>query len=285
MNGQLRAESEIGRGSKFTFAFSFPLPTAAQTSAFLEASNATQQPESTSQTYSAPMSSCRERPPSIRRQSNDSIRSRGSTGSARSEIDQLVEMIASPSLEDAPRSSSGRALKRRSSLGQERWSSERGEYNVQDSRIHIRSVKVDQDDVHVAAAEQSPASSTLAELASSPAIASRPEQLHVLVVEDDPVNRAIVKKRLEMDGHHVTLTQNGSEAVDAYASSWKQCDIILMDLQVVSKKVGLICRCRSWMGCRLPSKSARMSNRESNNDLPALLRRLHLTYETTTGFP
>lgn len=237
MNGQLRAESEIGRGSKFTFAFSFPLPTAAQTAAFLEASNVTQQPESASLTYSAPLSPSRERPPSVHRHSNDSIRSRGSTVSARSEIDQLVEMIASPSLEDAPRSSSGRTLKRRNSLGQERWSSERGEYNVQDSGMPIRPVKVDEDDVDVPAAAQTPPSSTPAKLASSPAIASRPEQLHVLVVEDDPVNRAIVKKRLEMDGYHVTLTQNGSEAVDAYASTWKQCDIILMDLQAPFSKI------------------------------------------------
>ena len=230
MNGQLRAESEVGRGSKFTFAFNFPLPTPAQVAAFLEAAKATPQLESTSVTYPAPLGPGRERPVAVRKHSNDSIQSRGSTGSARSEIDQLVEMIASPSLEDPPRSVGARHMKRRNSPGTERKMSDRGEYNVQDSGTPIRSVKVDEEDVDVPAAGQSPIAVRSPKLSPKPE--SKPEHLHVLVAEDDPVNRAIVKKRLEMDGHHVILTQNGSEAVDAFADMWKQCDIILMDLQV-----------------------------------------------------
>src|SRR5271163_1428442 len=103
MNGQLRAESEEGRGSKFTFAFNFPLPTAAQESEFLHDGSATPQPDNTQMTYSVPLSPEKplERAPILRRHSSDSVRSRGSVGSGKSEIDQLVEMIASPSLEDA----------------------------------------------------------------------------------------------------------------------------------------------------------------------------------------
>jgi len=247
MNGQLRAESEVGRGSKFTFAFNFPLPNMAQEMAFLEAANATPQPDHNQISYSAPVSPERPlphrrqsaesiRPPNPRRQSNDSIRSGGSTNSGRSEIDQLVQMIASPSLEEAPRSSN-RSIKRRSSP-----TAERGEYLVQDSGVPIRSVKIPEDEVDAPAAGKSQLdSSGLSPSSLTPARSSvslkgaaqfKQKRLHVLVAEDDPVNRAILKKRLEMDGHEVTLTKDGSEAVETFATSWRDCDIILMDLQV-----------------------------------------------------
>ena len=247
MNGQLRAESEVGRGSKFTFAFNFPLPNIAQEMAFLEAANATPQPDHNQLSYSAPVSPERPmpyrrqsaesmRPPNIRRPSNDSIRSRGSTNSGRSEIDQLVEMIASPSLEEAPRSSN-RSIKRRSSP-----TAERGEFPVQDSGVPIRSAKIPEDEVEAPAGTSpknlsslSPASLTPARSPASlkGAAQFKQKRLHVLVAEDDPVNRAILKKRLEMDGHEVTLTKDGSEVVDTFGASWRDCDIILMDLQVL----------------------------------------------------
>lgn len=228
MNGQLRAESEEGRGSKFTFAFNFPVPTPAQESAFLEsASTSSFVPENASMTCSVPLSP--ERPTPIRRHSNESIRSRGSTNSGKSEIDQLVEMIASPSLEETPRSNH-RNLKRRSSP-----TAERGNFTVQDSGVAIRSVKVDETEVDVPAAGQSAPTSIPVNQAKNlvrPAVSFKPRSLNVLVAEDDPVNRAILKKRLEMDGHQVILTQNGSEVVEKFAKFWHNCDIILMDLQV-----------------------------------------------------
>lgn len=248
MNGQLRAESEVGRGSKFTFAFNFPLPNMAQEMAFLEAANATPQLDNHQISYSAPVSPERPppyrqsaesslRPSNTRRQSNDSIRSGGSTNSGRSEIDQLVQMISSPSLEEAPRSSN-RSIKRRSSP-----TAERGEFPVQDSGVPIRSVKIPEDEVDApAAAGRSPTNpSSLSPLSLTPgrnpaslkgATQLNRKRLHVLVAEDDPVNRAILKKRLEMDGHEVTLTKDGSEAVETFGASWRDCDIILMDLQV-----------------------------------------------------
>ena len=228
MNGQLRAESEEGRGSKFTFAFNFPIPTAAQETAFLEsAATSSGVPENTPVSYSVPLSP--ERPAQVRRQSNDSIRSRGSTNSGRSEIDQLVEMIASPSLEEASRSNN-RNLKRRSSP-----TAERGNFSVQDSGVAIRSVKVDESEVDVPAARQPAPTSVTASAARNllkPAVSFKPKSLNVLVAEDDPVNRAILKKRLEMDGHQVILTHDGSEVVEKFAKFWQNCDIILMDLQV-----------------------------------------------------
>jgi Histidine kinase-, DNA gyrase B-, and HSP90-like ATPase len=240
MNGQLRAESEEGCGSRFTFAFTFPIPTSAQETAFLEAAIATPQPDS-QLTYAAPMSPERppisprrmsnpRRPSSTRRSSNDSMRSQNSTNSGKSHIDQLVDMIARPSLDDVPRSSGiVTNVKRRGSA-----TSERGEYNVQDSGTPIRGVKVDEEDMDVPAAKQAANHSLLAPQKNllKPPLNLKKKRLNVLVAEDDPVNRAILKKRLEMDGHLVTLTKDGGEAVEAFANCWKACDIILMDLQV-----------------------------------------------------
>jgi CheY-like chemotaxis protein len=232
MNGQLRAESEEGRGSKFTFAFNFPLPTAAQESAFLEVGNATPQPDTSQMTYSVPLSSDKtsEKPSAVRRLSNDSVRSRGSAGSGKSEIDQLVEMIASPSLEEASRTN--QRIKRRDSP-----TTERGEYTVQDSGVPIRSVKVDEEEVDVPSANQVAGRQPAITLSPKrpqprPSVSFKLAKLQVLVAEDDPVNQAIMKKRLEIDGHDVMLTKNGLEAVEAFENAGSTCDIILMDLQV-----------------------------------------------------
>lgn len=56
--------------------------------------------------------------------------------------------------------------------------------------------------------------------------------LHVLVAEDDPVNSAIVRKRLEKFGHRVHLTSNGKECLTVYKENPTLFDAVLMDLQV-----------------------------------------------------
>ena len=56
--------------------------------------------------------------------------------------------------------------------------------------------------------------------------------LRVLVVEDDPINRMILKKRLGMDGHKVLLAVNGEEGVRQFEENGNEMDIILMDLQM-----------------------------------------------------
>jgi PleD family two-component response regulator len=96
----------------------------------------------------------------------------------------------------------------------------------------IRSVKVDEDDVDVPAASLTRSTLSPQRNALKPALPLKPKHLRVLVAEDDPVNRAILKKRLEMDGHDVILTNNGSEVVEIFGQCWQGCDIILMDLQV-----------------------------------------------------
>ncbi|KAI3484944.1 hypothetical protein L1887_51834 [Cichorium endivia] len=56
--------------------------------------------------------------------------------------------------------------------------------------------------------------------------------LRVLVVEDDPINRMILKKRLGLDGHTTLLAVNGEEGVRQFEKDAKEIDVILMDLQM-----------------------------------------------------
>lgn len=51
-------------------------------------------------------------------------------------------------------------------------------------------------------------------------------------MEDDPINRMILKKRLVMDGHSVLLAVNGEEGVMQFEQDGDKMDLILMDLQM-----------------------------------------------------
>lgn len=59
-------------------------------------------------------------------------------------------------------------------------------------------------------------------------LAERPLQL--LVAEDTPANQKVARLMLEQRGHHVTIVENGSEALDAVRSG--NFDAVLMDLQM-----------------------------------------------------
>jgi CheY-like chemotaxis protein len=54
--------------------------------------------------------------------------------------------------------------------------------------------------------------------------------LRVLAVDDNPVNRTIVKAMLVRQGHAVTLAENGVEAVAAVTG--QPFDLVLMDVQM-----------------------------------------------------
>lgn len=56
------------------------------------------------------------------------------------------------------------------------------------------------------------------------------QRLRVLVVEDDAINAQILQKRLKMDKHTVLMSTNGQEAVDLLAKDW-DVDMVLMDIQ------------------------------------------------------
>jgi signal transduction histidine kinase/ActR/RegA family two-component response regulator len=57
-----------------------------------------------------------------------------------------------------------------------------------------------------------------------------PGRTHILVVEDDPLNRQVVGDLLESLGHRVTLASGGMEGVDSYKAN--QPDLVLMDVQM-----------------------------------------------------
>jgi len=57
-----------------------------------------------------------------------------------------------------------------------------------------------------------------------------PDSSHVLVVEDDPLNRQVVGDLLESLGHRVTLASGGVDGVKRYTED--QPDLVLMDIQM-----------------------------------------------------
>ena len=59
------------------------------------------------------------------------------------------------------------------------------------------------------------------------------DALRILVAEDNPVNRTLIKRLLEKRGHTVLIAQNGREAIDIIeAANWTGIDVILMDIQM-----------------------------------------------------
>jgi CheY-like chemotaxis protein len=56
--------------------------------------------------------------------------------------------------------------------------------------------------------------------------------LNILLVEDNPVNQKLATIMLKKAGYHVTLAQNGKEAITTYTIQPDKFDIILMDIQM-----------------------------------------------------
>jgi two-component system sensor histidine kinase/response regulator len=54
--------------------------------------------------------------------------------------------------------------------------------------------------------------------------------LHVLVVEDNPINQQVARRLLEKAGHTVSVAGNGVEAVHRVAAG--SFDLVLMDVQM-----------------------------------------------------
>ena len=57
-----------------------------------------------------------------------------------------------------------------------------------------------------------------------------PAGLHILLVEDNPVNQMVASKMLKKAGHQVLIAGNGREAIDQYDK--QAFDLILMDVQM-----------------------------------------------------
>jgi PAS domain S-box-containing protein len=56
--------------------------------------------------------------------------------------------------------------------------------------------------------------------------------VRVLVVDDERVVRRALQRILERDGHQVLLAECGQEALDVFARSWKEIDVVILDVMM-----------------------------------------------------
>lgn len=318
MNGQLRLKSEEGKGSRFVIQFPFELPDGAADISPSECGSTTPQP---SEQQEGEVTLVRKDPDRrnsrsnssgavSRKQSADSLNSRKSLkslasqhsgGSAKSDVDRLIEAIQEPHLLDSPKRPSAERsltsrprLEKRQSYGGGHSSPKRvrarslenspplqavptplpesqrslqvsapGEEQVASSATPVKAVRMPDDignPVQPRALRRDSSGSVLGEVQDDPAkqitaaaieiqsdtspappVAKSckmdpvsPENMRVLVAEDDPVNSKIVKKRMEKLGHEIRLTVNGEECAQAYADGSEAFDVVLMDMQVSS---------------------------------------------------
>ncbi|KZO92680.1 hypothetical protein CALVIDRAFT_519984 [Calocera viscosa TUFC12733] len=261
LGGQLRVDSKVDQGSRFSFLIPFALPS------------------SDSRAGSA-ASDLNSRSGSASPSGSGGASSKGSKGST---IDSLVEALQSDPLNPIPRAGSNRSHR---SMSNEKLPAVTADamrtpaadhagqpgYFVESSRYPVRSVKVDEFDLDKSVRQprtvEIPASPVLGSSGtrrsvvearrrsleyskatvvpqpepltarSSAALRTRkesptagPVKLRILVVEDDPINRMILHKRLVTDGHTVINTTNGQEAVEKVESD-RDFDCILMDIQM-----------------------------------------------------
>ncbi|KAJ7714208.1 hypothetical protein B0H16DRAFT_1742790 [Mycena metata] len=199
LGGQLRVESKVDEGSRFTFSLAMSVDGKELVMA----------------------------PPAA------SIKARSRTGSLdpAAEIESLVQAIAAThiarptSLGDFHR----RAQSRASSASGPRAASVifPGVFTVADSSTPIRAVKVDS----FATRKEDRKPFETAPTEYLPDQLTDPSKLRLLVVEDNGINRAILAKRLRLDGHAVVTTTNGQEGLDKVTSD-RAFDAILMDIQM-----------------------------------------------------
>ncbi|KIK69752.1 hypothetical protein GYMLUDRAFT_34142 [Collybiopsis luxurians FD-317 M1] len=209
LGGQLRVRSKVDEGSQFSFLL--PLSLSVTNSEVSEAG------------------------------SSRGSRSNSSAGSLRTkstnEIDSIVEALASSKIA-SQRSSpthSGDESQRGSARG-----SMFGTFPVPDSQYPVRPIKVPEFDAASSPRRQGSGSSlappriivsTKATAAEDSPITSEKQNLRVLIVEDNDINRLLLAKRLRMDGHIVVNTTNGQEGLDKVISD-RNFDCILMDINM-----------------------------------------------------
>ncbi|KAH8924871.1 hypothetical protein BT69DRAFT_1349174 [Atractiella rhizophila] len=260
LGGQLRAESKENEGTKFTFVFDFPLP---EQSFYSPSVDGRGRGRLSSEDISSKM------PTSLSRNLSDQEGGTRSdmhsqprsfeSGrlSQRSEINNLVEAISAD-----PMKSSGSS--RRSSLQPASRpvssvsSNHDGRILIQDSSVPLRPIKMEDtlpagSSSAIASSSDLPSSRTTTTRTTRKRLPKQPSflkhiseyerargtasmddamaPLRIMVVEDDDINRNILRKRLAKDNHDVSLCIHGEEAVRLFKID-PDFDIILMDLQM-----------------------------------------------------
>jgi CheY-like chemotaxis protein len=66
--------------------------------------------------------------------------------------------------------------------------------------------------------------------AATSGVAAKAGALHILIADDNPINRAVASGILSRKGHTLVHAANGQEAVDAFTA--EKFDVILMDIQM-----------------------------------------------------
>jgi light-regulated signal transduction histidine kinase (bacteriophytochrome) len=202
--------------------------------------------------------------------SRKSVKSIGSNTSGKSDVDRLIEALQEPHMVEASKRNfqgNGKATTSRPPLESRKTfsgpstsqqsrtqtlppslhtsqsvgdSENRGEKRINASLTPLRAIRVEEDE---GIPFISPSASLYHETSIIGGIIERPDNqlaavlpspdnMRVLVAEDDPVNSKIVKKRLEKLGHVVHLTVNGEDCAAAYAEHPNKYDVVLMDMQV-----------------------------------------------------
>ncbi|KAF9807670.1 hypothetical protein IEO21_08128 [Rhodonia placenta] len=214
LGGQLRVDSKINEGSRFSFLIPF----------------------STEVEGTAPSS------PSESRSAGGSHReSRDSSAAAREDqIDNLVEALSSHHLSIQQHGSPRPQDNDNASLHESD--------KMQMTGFNTPSLSITGDDVSVTSmisrrssqaspygkppnGRRSGASGRSATSRSSRSDSGYSAKLRLLIVEDNDINRMILAKRLSLDGHNVVNTTNGQEGVEMLESDW-EFDCVLMDLQM-----------------------------------------------------
>ncbi|KAJ7081397.1 phytochrome-like protein, partial [Mycena belliarum] len=95
-----------------------------------------------------------------------------------------------------------------------------------------------------------------------------PAKLRVLIVEDNHINRTVLAKRLRLDGHIVVTATNGQEGLDKVTSD-RAFDVILMDIQMpILDGYGATERIRVVEKLTPQSANLRLSTRVNGGHIP-----------------
>lgn len=244
VNGQLRVRSEEGKGSRFTIAITFLLPSEGEKTESGFGSISPKGPLSQYQSMVSPLEQDptefppTDPPPNIimeKKSSSSSMRSLGSASSGRSEINK-IHIIAGSNENPTtlrPAISKPSLLSKSGAMGPRCASPPGSTISDPQPGREVMEVSTVLSTVRMGYPPGPTRVQSYGKLSNhEEPPKTPPSQFKVLVAEDDPINSKIIKKRMERLGHEVSLTVNGAECVEFFMKDSKEYDIVLMDMQV-----------------------------------------------------